>query len=136
VLVEDCSLVDNFIRARGPLPPSSEALTHAALYQASDAVQSVIHVHSPLLWERASKLGFMLAAEEATYGTPAMAQVVADLVQNKIDKEHSAQGVIAMLGHRDGIIAYGDDVEAVGTLLMESVKQAHDFDPHYFRADS
>lgn len=133
VLVEDCSLERNFVRARGPLPPSSEALTHAALYQTSDIVQSVFHVHSPLLWERAGKLGFMLAPEQVPYGTPAMAEAVRELVLSRLEQDKSGEGVIAMLGHRDGIIAYGGDVESVGTLLMQAVVNAHDLDPHYFK---
>jgi len=32
------------------MKPSSEALTHAAVYAASQTVKSVVHVHSPIIW--------------------------------------------------------------------------------------
>jgi len=132
VLVEAVDLERNLVRARGPIPPSSEALTHAALYWASAAVQTVFHVHSPLLWQRARQLNLLQTPPQVTYGTPAMALAVAGLVQQRQQQEGRVDGVIAMLGHEDGIIVYGGDVESVGALLLQSVMDAHDLDQHYF----
>ncbi|MEE2731164.1 MAG: class II aldolase/adducin family protein [Pseudomonadota bacterium] len=129
VLVEDTNVQDNYLRARGPIPPSSEALTHAALYLASDAIQAVIHVHSPLLWQRAPQLQLATTPEQVSYGTPAMAEAVTRLVT----EGEGSEGVIAMLGHEDGIIVYGADVEAAGARLLQAVMEAHQFDEHYFK---
>ncbi|RLT95347.1 class II aldolase/adducin family protein [Ketobacter sp.] len=129
VLVEDTNVQDNYLRARGPIPPSSEALTHAALYLASDAIQAVIHVHSPLLWQRARQLQLATTPEQVSYGTPAMAEAVTRLVA----EGEGSEGVIAMLGHEDGIIVYGADVEAAGARLLQAVMDAHQFDEHYFK---
>ena len=129
VLVEDTDVQNNYLRARGPIPPSSEALTHAAFYLASDHIDSVIHVHSPLLWQRATQLGFATTPAHVSYGTPAMADAVTQSVRESEDSE----GVIAMLGHEDGIIVYGSDVETVGARLLQAIMEAHQFDEHYFK---
>lgn len=128
VLVEETDIQRNRIRARGPLPPSSEALTHAALYQACAAIQAVIHVHSPLLWQRASKLDMQMTPENITYGTPAMA----DTVQCLVNDAGEPDGIIAMQGHEDGIIVYGIDVESAGARILKAVLDAHQLDEHYF----
>lgn len=128
VLVECTDIQRNYIRARGPIKPSSEALTHAALYESHADIQCVVHVHSPLLWQRAGKLGMPTTPLQVRYGTPEMAAAVGQLVQ----ASGALQGIIAMLGHEDGIIAYGADVEAAGSLLLEAVTNAHSLDEHYF----
>lgn len=132
VLVEETDVQNNYLKARGPIPPSSEALTHAAFYLASENIHCVIHVHSPLLWQRATQLNFATTPEPVNYGTPAMADAVTSLVQQG-QEQGEEEGVIAMLGHEDGIIVYGSDVEAVGARLLESVMAAHQFDEHYFK---
>ena len=35
----------NFLRSKGEVPPSSEALTHAALYQSRSSIRAVVRVH-------------------------------------------------------------------------------------------
>lgn len=129
VLVERTDVQHNYLKARGPIPPSSEALTHAALYQASDNIHTVIHVHSPLLWQRASRLNFFTTPAGVRYGTPEMASAVCALVQ----QANQPEGVIAMLGHEDGIVVYGSDAEAAGIRLLQAVTDAHSFDEHYFK---
>jgi len=128
VLVESADVQCNSIRARGPLKPSSEALTHAALYDASESIQCVMHVHSPLLWQRAEALDMAVTPARVPYGTPEMAMAVVDLVQASPEEE----GVIAMQGHEDGIIVYAEDVNAAGSRLLQLVLDAHRLDEHYF----
>lgn len=113
-VVEQCDLAANRITARGPVKPSSEALTHGAAYQASPAIRSVLHVHCPLLWENAGKLGLPLTDPDVPYGTAAMAQEV-----KRILKENP-QCVVAMGGHRDGLIATGDSPESAALLLIRA----------------
>jgi hypothetical protein len=58
------------------------------------------------------------------YGTPEMAQAIEDLYQQgALDK----QRVIAMLGHKDGILTFGKTVEQAGhaliTVLAAAIQQ-------------
>lgn len=121
VIVEKAEVEKNAIDAHGPVKPSSESLTHAALYHADDGINAVIHVHSPLLWQNAQVLALLSTAPDVTYGTPGMAQAVAECVSNHDD----VVGIIAMLGHEDGIIAYADDIEKAGTALLDAIMRAH-----------
>lgn len=102
----------NRVTATGPLPPSSEALTHAAVYAADPQVICVVHGHSPEIWEQRSVLGLPTVPDTATYGTPAMAYAIAACVSGK------AFPVIAMAGHRDGILSYGASVVEAAERLI------------------
>ena len=104
----------NRITAHGPIAPSSEALTHGAAYQASRAIQSVLHVHCPRLWENAEQLGFPLTDPAVAYGTVPMAEEVQRLL--KVDPHR----VVAMGGHQDGLIATGDSPESAALLLLRA----------------
>ncbi len=120
VRVTKFDVTRNFLQACGPVRPSSEALTHASLYAARADIQCVMHVHSPLIWRQAEALGIPCVAPAIGYGTPAMAEAVRDLAQAS-----SGSGVIAMLGHEDGVIVYGEDEDAAGALIIATLMQAH-----------
>jgi len=98
-LVKDYDLAKNLLIAEGPIKPSSEALTHAAVYQADPQVNCVLHVHSPELWNRAEHLAIPMTRTSVSYGTPAMAEQVQQLLHV------SRSPLIAMGGHRDGLVA-------------------------------
>lgn len=118
-----CEVVDfdtgrNLIVAAGPIRPSSEALTHAAAYQAADSIRCVLHGHSPDIWNRAESLGLPVTDPAIAYGTPEMAAAVADLL--RVPETH----VIVMGGHRDGIIAVGGSVAEAGLPLVRALMAA------------
>lgn len=118
-LVREWSLADGRIGSVGPSRPSSEALTHAAVYQAS-AAGAVMHGHSPVLWQRAAELGLPVTDPAAAYGTSAMAEAVAELVSGR----PAEVLVLAMGGHEDGIVALGPDPTAVGSALVAAYVRA------------
>jgi hypothetical protein len=111
----------NWVRAEGPCQPSSESLTHAALYQGHRAIGSIIHVHSPELWRSADVLGLPSTDPAVPYGTPALAREVWRLCESRA---LGARGAFAMGGHTDGIVAFGGDAEAAGLALMALLAQA------------
>ena len=49
VTVEHCDIPHNQVIARGPIKPSSEALTHGMIYQLDPTVHCVLHVHDPAI---------------------------------------------------------------------------------------
>jgi L-ribulose-5-phosphate 4-epimerase len=110
---------DNYLEAEGPLPPSSEALTHAAIYLAAPSVRCVAHGHCPEIWRNAKALGLACVAEETAYGTPAMAHAV-----SAIAKSNPEQGVIVMLGHQDGLLTYGQTPEQACWLMARCLAGA------------
>jgi len=111
---------DNRVEARGPTRPSSETMTHAVIYEADDDVRCVMHVHSPEIWRHARDLDLFIIPRTATYGTPAMAREVQQIVRTGPTRR---LGV--MQGHEDGVIAWGASVEAPGVLLLTTLARAY-----------
>jgi hypothetical protein len=116
--VTDFACNANFLAAEGPIRPSSEALSHAAVYAAAPALHFALHVHSPEIWRRAGALSIPMTDPAIAYGTPEMAAVVGDLLVDP------ATRVIAMGGHRDGLIAVGETAEAAALPLISLLAEA------------
>lgn len=118
-LVSGWDLAANQVIASGLTPPSSEALTHAALYALSPAINVVLHVHSPLIWQHSDALGLAKTRVEIPYGTPAMALEVARLMTDL-----PLPAAFSMAGHEDGVVAYGEDCQSAGDLLLQVLTAA------------
>ena len=112
--VEDFNATTNWLKATGPARPSSEAMTHGQIYRALPAVGAVIHAHSAPIWRRTQALGMLRTAPDAAYGTPEMVDEVSRLLTSAGGDE----GVFAMGGHEDGVIAYAGDMDRAGHLLL------------------
>lgn len=117
--VTDWNIAGNQIHARGPQAPSSEALSHAACYAAHPDIHWVFHVHSPVLWQAAERLGIAATPMDAEYGTPAMAEAISAIV-----RDARLPLLLQMAGHEDGIIAAGQTAAQCGALLLEAVQRA------------
>jgi len=105
----------NQLASTGLARPSSEALTHAAVYEAVASCQCVMHVHSPAIWRQAAELGLLRTPAEAEYGTPAMAMSIRQLAKQGLKAGVQA---ISMTGHEDGVIAFGSDPDQTGAILL------------------
>lgn len=117
-LVESFSIQNNHVQSMGPLPASSESMTHGAIYAAHSDVYCVIHVHSRILFDHLLLTGAPATPADVPYGTPAMARTVAQLVTRQPD----LPTVFAMAGHDEGVVAYGGDtastLDALRALLQ------------------
>ena len=120
-LVEEWDVDANRVASSGLVAPSSESLTHAALYDASPAIRAVLHVHAPELWRRARALGLPVTDEAAANGTPAMARAVARLYR---EGTFASTRLAAMGGHEDGVIAFGVSAEEAGGALVRHLARA------------
>jgi len=104
----------NFLKSTGETPPSSEALTHAALYQVEGSIRAVVHVHSSALWE-AHRNRLPTTREDVAYGTPEMGY---EMIRLHKRSAIGKRGCVVMGGHRDGVIAFGKSLaEAAGEIL-------------------
>lgn len=121
-LVVGWTLEENRIVARGPVKPSSESLTHAALYQAQPSVRFVFHGHSPDLWAHGRDLDLPVTDSNVAYGTPAMAAEVERLSGRALE----GAGILVMGGHEDGFIAFGVDAEPTGARMLEYLERARE----------
>ncbi len=112
-LVTGFDIAHNRLSSLGPRPPSSEALTHATIYQHEPTAMAVIHVHDPGLWRAAVHLGLPVTPAGIEYGTVAMAEAI----QRVLTEQKDAPCLLSMGGHEDGVIAWGKSLaEAAATL--------------------
>ncbi|MBN1379599.1 MAG: class II aldolase/adducin family protein [Gammaproteobacteria bacterium] len=119
--VTESSPQKNYLAAKGPMRPSSEALSHAAVYQALPNIRYVFHVHNSIIWQKAAKLNISITAPEIEYGTVAMAAEIERLCRT-VALIHG--GIIAMGGHQDGIVAFAATAAEAGSLLVKTLVAA------------
>lgn len=112
-LVLDYDIAGNSLLSSGRRQASSESLSHGAAYAGSGDVATVIHVHSRLLFEGMIRESYPQTSPAAEYGTPEIAADIRDAVAGAGD----AAGALVMLGHQNGIIAYGSSVEEAESIL-------------------
>ena len=111
--VIECDLKKGSVTAEGLIPPSSESLTHFAIYEANPLILYVFHVHHQKLWEMLKLGDFDSINNDIPYGTQEMAAAAGKLLWNK------SSGIFVMKGHEDGIISYGSTAEEAGKIILE-----------------
>jgi len=113
-IVETCHPETNLVISHGPVKPSSEALTHAILYQLEEQIQWVMHAHHAPIWQAAEQLGLPCTSADAAYGTPEMA---AETMRLFAESDVRQTGLFAMAGHQDGIISFGNTAEQAADVM-------------------
>lgn len=111
----------NELKSSGETKPSSEALTHASIYQQNKSIQSVIHIHCPEIWDNTHKLQLPYTSKDILYGTPEMANEVKCLFQKPTTLKTQ---IFSLLGHKDGIISFSNSIENAAGLLLKYYSKA------------
>lgn len=108
---------ENKVFYNGIAKPSSETMTHAAIYEINHRIQAVVHTHHHATWKK--YLHQLPTTDLAyAYGTPEIAiEIRKILLQN----QNAADGIIIMGGHNDGIITYGNNLEAATNLMLHYI---------------
>jgi hypothetical protein len=123
--LEHCACVKNFditgnaVQAQGLVPPSSECMTHAALYQSDESCRAVVHVHSLELWH-SLRFQAPTTSSDAAYGTPAIAHEVLRLFR---ETDLKVRKLLVMGGHEKGIMTFGASLEEAGQVLLTALSQ-------------
>lgn len=108
-------LAKNLIVAEGPIDASSEALTHALLYECSEKIQAIFHIHDKTIWQGMLNSKMPATSADVPYGTVAMASAVHELVGTQ------SFGSFAMAGHEDGVVAWGESLDQAGAEILKLV---------------
>lgn len=116
--VVECFPEQNRVASVGPIRPSSEAMTHAALYAADPELRVVMHVHSPHIWRSASQLRLPTTRVTAACGTAAMTSAVREMMPQ-------ALGLLVMGGHEDGVLTFGQTADQAGVTLLSALARAY-----------
>jgi len=116
VRVVDCDFKKNWLRYEGIAIPSSESLTHAAIYESDSITSAVIHCHDSALWRAILDRG-PTSSKAVAYGTPEMAYEVMRLFKTT---DVQSRKILVMAGHEGGIVTFGKNLEdAFGVLMRE-----------------
>jgi len=122
-LVERYDYKRNHVHSRGLIQPSSESMTHGAIYDLSPHIRFVFHGHGAVIWRQAQALRIPTSDPSVAYGTPAMAEEVHRLYRASSLAE---KGILAMGGHEDGIIVFGATAEQAGQVLISYLARAYE----------
>lgn len=114
-LVSAYNFSENSISCKGLTKASAESLTHAAMYDALPEVGAVVHIHCLWLWEKLLN-NYPTTSGEIEYGTPEMAVAVQQLVA---EMRMNDEKTIVMGGHREGILAFGQNLEEATTQIIK-----------------
>ena len=116
-LVKNCDFKKNSLTCAGKVIASSESLSHAIIYQLSPKTNAVIHVHNTKLWEKLLNK-VPTTNKKATYGTIEMTNEIKRLFKRTKVKDEK---IIAMAGHPDGVIVFGENLAEAYQVLMRIV---------------
>ncbi len=118
-VVTDYDIAANRVSCQGPVQASSEAMTHASLYELDLHIGAVVHVHDKALWRHFLNT---LPTTHATvpYGTPQMAAEFSRLYKTTV---FSRDGLAIMAGHDEGIVSIGNDLASATKKLIDLYDQ-------------
>lgn len=120
VVVTACYPEENRLAAKGPIQPSSEALTHGAVYALDNQILWVVHAHSPEIWRYAEALGVPMTAN-VPYGTP---EIAAEVRRLYVESDLPQKRIFGMAGHEDGVVTYGRTAEEAGFTILAYLVRA------------
>ena len=104
----------NRVVCRGPLPASSESMSHGAIYAARPDTHSVIHIHDRVMFRLLIREGAPQTPSDAAFGTPEMARAVGRLAATL-----PPVACLVMAGHEDGLVAFGPDPQSARDALWD-----------------
>jgi len=117
--VVECNFDRNRIRYEGSALPSSESLTHAAIYESDATAGAVMHCHDSNLWAAVLNEA-PTTSKAADYGSAEMANEIMQLF-TRTDVE--SRKIVVMAGHETGILTFGKDLEEAFAVLMRERKE-------------
>lgn len=114
-----CDFKTNRVRYEGSAIPSSESLTHAAIYKSDAIAGAIFHCHSLELWEALLNQA-PTTSKAAEYGTPEMANEIMQLFART---DLQSRKIVVMAGHEGGIVTFGKDLEEAFAVLTRERKK-------------
>lgn len=122
-VVEACNPARNRVESFGEILPSSESMTHAAIYDLGAHIRFVFHAHCPVIWQRAKELRIPTTDVGVAYGTTDMVREVGRLYRQTPLAEVR---ILAMGGHEDGIVVFGKNAEEAGEVMLRYLARGYE----------
>jgi L-ribulose-5-phosphate 4-epimerase len=114
-----CDFERNRVGYEGSALPSSESLTHAAIYESDATAGAVIHCHDSELWAAVLNEA-PTTSKAAEYGTPGLAN---EIMQFFARTDVQSRKIVVMAGHEAGILTFGKDLEEAFAVLIRERQQ-------------
>jgi len=109
----------NAVACRGPLPASSESMSHGAVYAARPDTRAVIHIHDRILFRMLLEEGAPRTPSDAAFGTPEIARAIGRLAASL-----PPVAILVMAGHENGLIAFAPDPRAARDALWDAYSRS------------
>jgi L-ribulose-5-phosphate 4-epimerase len=106
----------NCLCYEGTAIPSSESLTHAAIYESDPTISAVIHCHDSVLW-RTCLDRVPTTSKAIAYGTPEVAYEIMRLFKGT---DVRSRKILVMAGHEGGIVTFGKNLKEAFDVLMRA----------------
>ena len=103
--------------ASGLSQPSSESITHAAIYALDPDINAVIHIHNERLWNFMLENDY-LSTNDTPYGTPEMIEDIQTMYKKLTPLKNNA---FVMAGHFEGIVTFGRTLDEAQIALYKLV---------------
>jgi ribulose-5-phosphate 4-epimerase/fuculose-1-phosphate aldolase len=113
-LVTNYDIERNEVSCSGPVQASSEAMTHAAIYELNPSITAIVHVHSKPLWDQHLNR-LPTTNPDVAYGTPEMAIEFRRLYA---ESTFASLGIAVMGGHEEGLIGIGESLEQATARIL------------------
>jgi L-ribulose-5-phosphate 4-epimerase len=110
----------NWLRYEGAAIPSSESLTHAAIYGSDPTISAVIHCHDSALC-RTLLDRVPTTSKAVAYGTREMAYEIMRLFTVS---DVRSRKIFAMAGHEAGIVTFGKNLEDAFDVVMRQRRES------------
>ena len=114
-LIEEYDDKEFYLKSSGFIKPSSEALTHGTIYNLSDKIGAVIHIHSNRLWKFMLDRDYLTTAS-VEYGSIEMIDEV-NIIFSDINPLDNPKFV--MLGHEDGVMVFAKNLSKAEEVLLK-----------------
>ena len=105
--------------ACGESKPSSECITHGAIYKLDENIKAVIHIHNEKLWNLMLENNY-LSTNDTPYGTIEMVEDVVSMYKNIKPLENN---LFVMKGHEEGIVCFGSTLKEAKLKLFSLIKK-------------
>ncbi len=111
----------NLVWSKGLNRPSSETMAHLAAYGSNRQVRFVFHAHCPEIWNAKDDLDLPVTDPAVECGTVEMYYEVQRLLK---ERKNYQRGILAMRGHTDGLLAWGETADKTGFNLLSLLSRA------------
>lgn len=119
--IEYFSIAKNHVKAFGSVAPSSESITHSAIYSINPHIGAVVHTHSKEIFEKAGKLGLKFTSKKSSYGSVELALELKAAIYKMGSPDF---GAVVTLGHEEGVFVWHKTIEEASNLCLELLKKA------------